>query len=41
MLIAWYKTYWCALAPVLPLIQLRDEFNIPIDGRREIKERCP
>jgi hypothetical protein len=38
-LMAWYRKYWCVIVPRLPLIQLRDEFDVPIDARREAAER--
>lgn len=40
LLIEWYHTYWDVISPMLPYIQLRDENNQVIDGRREIIEKC-
>jgi hypothetical protein len=39
LLIKWFKDRWDRVLPWLPLIQLRDEENRPIDGKREISER--
>jgi hypothetical protein len=38
-LIQWYRAHWRKIAAFLPLVQLRDEQNVPIDGRRELVER--
>jgi hypothetical protein len=39
LLIKWFKERWSQILPWLPLIQLRDGEDRPIDGRREISER--
>jgi hypothetical protein len=39
LLVQWYRAHWCEIAPFLPLVQLRDEQNTPIDGKRELIER--
>jgi hypothetical protein len=39
LLIKWFKDHWNQILPWLPLIQLRDGEDRPIDGRREISER--
>jgi hypothetical protein len=39
LLIKWFKNHWNQILPWLPLIQLRDGEDRPIDGRREISER--
>lgn len=39
LLIEWYHNYWDLISPVLPLIQLRDEKDQVIDGRRELIEK--
>jgi hypothetical protein len=39
LLLQWYRAHWCEIAPFLPLIQLRDNQNLPIDGNRELVER--
>jgi hypothetical protein len=38
-LVRYIRKYWARIAPVLPLVQLKDENNILIDGRREMVER--
>lgn len=40
LLINWYHKYWDLIVPVLPFLQLRDENNQIIDGRRELIDRC-
>lgn len=39
LLIEWFHNNWELISPVLPCIQLRDENNQIIDGRREIFEK--
>lgn len=39
LLIQWFHANWELILPVLPCIQLRDENNQVIDGRREIIEK--
>jgi hypothetical protein len=38
-LMKWYGKHWDELVPFLPSVQLRDENEVPIDGRREFTEK--
>ena len=38
LLLGWFIHNWASIEPVLPLIQLRDENNRVIDGKREMVE---
>jgi hypothetical protein len=38
-LIKYFRANWAVLSPFLPFVQLRDENDFPIDGRREGLER--
>jgi hypothetical protein len=38
MLIEWFRRWWHIVCPWLPLVQLRDTRNVPIDARRELTE---
>jgi hypothetical protein len=35
MLIKWFQMHWDVVSPFLGVVELRDEYDIPIDGRRE------
>jgi hypothetical protein len=35
----WFDNNWQTLVPIMPLIQLRDERNLVIDGNRELVEQ--
>lgn len=39
LLIQWFHDNWDQISPILPCIQLRDENNQVIDGKREIYEK--
>jgi hypothetical protein len=38
-LIKYFRANWAMLSPFLPLVQLRDANDVPIDGRREGLEK--
>lgn len=38
LLLGWFIDNWLSIEPVLPFIQLRDENNVVIDGKREMIE---
>jgi hypothetical protein len=40
LLLQWYRKHAGEVAPFLSRIQLRDARNLPIDGTRELVERC-
>jgi hypothetical protein len=39
LLVRYIRKHWARIAPVLPLVQLKDENDMLIDGRREMVER--
>jgi hypothetical protein len=39
LLINWFRIHWRFVAPFLPLVQLRDEFGVPITGQRELLDK--
>jgi hypothetical protein len=39
LLIKWFREHWRLVSPFLPLLQLRDEFDVPITGQRELLDK--
>jgi hypothetical protein len=39
LMIAWFRAKWASVAPWLPLVHLRDEYDRVIDGAREVAEK--
>jgi hypothetical protein len=39
LLMQWYDRHWARIAPFLPMVQLRDADDRPIDAHREMIER--
>ncbi|KAK8892015.1 hypothetical protein M9Y10_029237 [Tritrichomonas musculus] len=37
-LLIWFYNYWSLISPILPMIHLRDENNMVINGQRELLE---
>jgi hypothetical protein len=38
-LMKWYEVHWDQIVPFFPIVQLRDEQGLPIDGQRELIEK--
>jgi hypothetical protein len=41
LMVAWFRDNWAEVLPYLPLMQLRDTDDRPIDMAREIDDRQP
>jgi hypothetical protein len=39
LLMQWYCDSWAWIFPFFSVIQLRDRYDVPVDGRREIVDR--
>jgi hypothetical protein len=39
LLMQWYHDCWTEILPFLSVVQLRDSYDVPIDGQREIVDR--
>jgi hypothetical protein len=38
-LIKWFRDSWAVITPFMKIVELRDEFNIPIDNKREMVDK--
>jgi hypothetical protein len=38
-LIRWFRDSWAVITPFMTVMDLRDEFNVPIDSKREMVDK--